>query len=185
VTNSSTDWELPESLQAIFAENSDLDAVFAALMPALCEAWRCDRCFLYLRNPQTGQGRITHCWGTSPEWADLSGSDWLEEGDIASKDPLMAIAFRTAEPVFVEDIETAGPEIINLDYERDVFQHRALIHAPLYHEGLMYGILEPCVFKQPRVWTEGDRRITTEIQAKLSPLAAAYLHKQGNIRVDG
>jgi GAF domain-containing protein len=179
VTSSSADPEMPDILRAAFAENSDLDAVFAALMPVLCQVWRCDRCFLYLRNPQTGQGQITHCWGTSPEWADLSGSDWLEEGDIASKDPLMAIAFRTAEPVFVEDIETAGSEIVNLDYERDVFQHRALIHAPLYHDGLLYGILEPCVFHQPRVRTEGDRRITAQVQAKLAPLAAAYLHQQG------
>jgi GAF domain-containing protein len=178
VIHSSGDLELPDILQAAFDESSALDAVFTALMPALCQVWHCDRCFLYLRNPQTGQGRITHCWGTSPEWADLSGSDWLEEGDIASKDPLMAIAFRTAEPVFVEDIETAGSEIVNLDYERDVFRHRALIHVPLYYDDLLYGILEPCVFQQPRVWTEGDRRITIQIQAKLAPLVAAYFHEQ-------
>lgn len=160
---------LPIAIEEIFAQGTT-DQICTDLMPALCQLLDCDRCFLYVRHPKTGQGRITHCYSRSPEYANLTGSGWIEEGDVAAKDPLMAIAFRTPEAVFVEDIETAGAEVVNLDYERDGFGHRALIHAPIYHDGEVYGILEPCVFGQPRDWTEGDRQITALVQEKLGNL---------------
>lgn len=50
--------------------------------------------------------------------------------------------------MFVDDVETAGAEVVNLPYEREVFGHRTLIHAPVYQNGQLYGILEPCVFGQ-------------------------------------
>ena len=37
-------------LETIFAVEQDPNVLFTALMPALCEALQCDRCFLYLRN---------------------------------------------------------------------------------------------------------------------------------------
>ncbi|HEY9630686.1 MAG TPA: GAF domain-containing protein [Coleofasciculaceae cyanobacterium] len=160
---------LPIAISAIFAEGTP-DQICAALMPALCQLLECDRCFLYLRQPQTGQGRITHCYSRSPEFPNLVGATWIEEGDVAAKDPLMAIAFRTPSAVFVEDIETAGAETVNLAYEQEGFGHRALIHAPIYYAGQLYGILEPCVFGQPRVWTDRDRQITALVQEKLSHL---------------
>jgi GAF domain-containing protein len=167
--------ELPATIAIILAADQAPDAIFTALMPALCEALSCDRCFLYLRNPTTGAGQITHCWGNSPRWADLTGASWIEAADVAEKDPLMAIAFRTPEAVFVEDIEVAGADTVNLAYERAEFGHRALIHAPLYQKGQLYGILEPCVFETPRVWTETDRHLIAAIQPKLSELAIAYV----------
>ena len=167
---------LPPQLETIFSTEKEPEALFTALMPALCEVLRCDRCFLYLRDPNTKQGRITHCYATSSEWEDMTRPDWEEEGEIAAKDPLMAIAFRTPEAVFVEDIETAGPAIVNLPFERDVYKHRALIHAPIYCQGQLCGILEPCVFNQPRVWTEGDRAVTALVQEKLAPAVNDYLN---------
>lgn len=86
--------KLPIEIEAIFATEQNSDAVFAALMPALCDAMKCDRCFLYVRNPHTAQGRITHCYSRSPDFPNLVGADWVESGNIAAKDPLMAIAFR-------------------------------------------------------------------------------------------
>ncbi|HEY9643335.1 MAG TPA: GAF domain-containing protein [Coleofasciculaceae cyanobacterium] len=161
---------LPLEIEKIFNSGASADAICTALMPALCQALACDRCFLYLRQPQTGQGRITHCYSRSPEYANLVGATWIEEGDVAAKDPLMAIAFRTAEAVFVEDIETAAADVVNVAYEREGFGHRALIHAPIYYEGQLYGILEPCVFGHPRTWTASDRQITALVQEKLGHL---------------
>jgi GAF domain-containing protein len=160
---------LPIEIKEIWGSAQNSDVLCAALMPLLCQVLDCDRCFLYVRNPQTAQGRITHCYSRSPEYPDLTGSTWIEEGDVTAKDPLMAIAFRTAEAVFVEDIETAG-EIVNLAYEQEGFGHRALIHAPIYQDGQLYGILEPCVFGHPRAWTESDRQITAFVQEKLGCL---------------
>jgi len=48
--------KLPIEIEAIFVTVQSSDAVFAALMPALCDAMKCDRYFLYVRNPQTAQG---------------------------------------------------------------------------------------------------------------------------------
>lgn len=170
---------LPSALEKIFSAaqqtKQELDVTFTALMSALCDVWQCDRCFLYLRDPKTAQGRVTHCHSTSPEWEDMTRSDWVEEGDIASKDPLMAIAFRTSESIFVEDIETAGTEVVNLPLEQEVYKHRAFIHIPIYDQGQLCGILEPCVFGQPRIWTAGDRAIAPLIQEKLAPLVRQYL----------
>jgi hypothetical protein len=87
----------------------------------------------------------------------------------------MAIAFRTPEAVFVDDIETAGPDVLDLDYEQQHFGHRALIHAPIYWQGKLYGILEPCVFDKPHHWTDADREITAWTQEKIAPLVVEYL----------
>ena len=65
--------------------------------------------------------------------------------------------------------------LVNGEYEEKHFGHRALVHAPLYHEGLMYGILEPCVFGEPRVWSAEDRAVVESVQARLAELAAAYV----------
>ena len=113
---------LPTILEKILSEDNEPDAVFTALMPALCEVLQCDRCFLYLRNPQTCVGKITHCWAQDARWQDLTGSDWIEETELIEKDPLMAIAFRTPEAVFVEDILTAGSETLNLASLAGVFR---------------------------------------------------------------
>lgn len=175
---------LPVQLETIFASLHEPDAIFTALMPALCEALRCDRCFLYLRKPETHQGRITHCYRTDPKWADLTNPDWIDEGNVAEIDPLMEIAFRTDEIIYVEDVETASSDVINLDYEQEFFQHRALIHVPIYDDGKLYAIVEPCVFDHPRQWTESDRAIVTELQTRLPPLVISYLESGGHERSD-
>ena len=173
--------QLPASLELIFTAYEDADAIFAALLPALCEVLDCDRCFLYFRNPHTKVGTITHCYRRDPKWDDLTSEDWKPEGNIAEIDPLFAIAFQTPESVYVDDIETAGPDVVNLEFEREGYKHRALIHTPIYHDGLMYGILEPCVFEHPRVWTESDRQIISLLQEKLGPLAVDYLNSIGKL----
>jgi GAF domain-containing protein len=162
-------------LETIFAVQSDPNLVFTALMPALCEVLQCDRCFLYLRNPKTNRGVITHCYSRRSEFADLTGSTFIEED--AAKDPLMAMAFRTSEAVFVNDIETAGAEVVNVVYEREIFGHRALIHAPIYYQDQLYGILEPCVFGQPREWTSHDRSLIHLVQQRSATFALKYLQQ--------
>ncbi|NJO79544.1 MAG: GAF domain-containing protein [Cyanobacteria bacterium RM1_2_2] len=153
-------------------------------MPALCEALHCDRCFLYLRKPETHQGRVTHCYRTDPKWVDLTNADWIDEGNVADVDPLMAIAFRTDEIIYVSDVETASPDVINLAYEQEFFKHRALIHLPIYHDGKLYAIVEPSVFDQPHQWTASDRAIMAELQTRLPPLVISYLELGGHEHSD-
>ena len=173
--------ELLDGLGQLFEGEVEPDAVFMALMPALGAVLQCDRCFLYLREPTKGQGKITHCWARDGRAAEWIGADWLENPK-APQDPLMTIALRTPVAVFVEDIETTGSDVVDRAYEREIFQHRALVHAPIYLDEALIGVLECSVFETPRVWTEGDRQLIAHLQAKLTAPAQAYIRQQSLFR---
>jgi len=152
------------------------DAIFSALLPALSDTLKCDRCFLYVRHPQTNIGKVVSCWCRSPEYPDVTDSDWKAEPvSLANEDPLFAAALRTAPSIFVEDVETADPEVVNKDFEHKTFGHRALIHAHLCYEDRLWGILQPCVFGQPRVWTDADRAIISAVIDMLTPIVIDYV----------
>ena len=167
---------IPTVLEDVLATNSNHETVFAALLPALCEVLQCDRCFLYLRNPQTNIGKIAYCWLRSPQYPDVTDRDWKKEPEsLPKEDPLFAAALRTEKSIFVEDIETASPKVVNLAFEQKHFGHRALVHSHLCQDHLLWGILQPCVFGQPRIWNESDRSIITQVEQKITPLAVAYV----------
>ncbi|GAB4228918.1 MAG: hypothetical protein Kow00121_57880 [Elainellaceae cyanobacterium] len=167
---------LPHALEQILSANDDPDLIFSALMPALGEALQCDRCFLYLRNPDTSIGRVPYCWRRSNKYPEIYDPDWkLEPASLAQDDPLFAAALRTEASVFVEDVETASAEQVNRDFEREQFGHRALIHAHLCHSQQLWGILQPCIFGQPRQWSEADRNLIHEVVNQITPKAIAYV----------
>lgn len=153
------------------------EALLAELMPALGKALACDRCVLFLRDPHSRRSRATHAWQRKPEYAlDREDKGWREEpASLAADDPMFAEALRNPAAIFIEDVTTADPAVLNRDYELKHFRHHALVHAPLYHEGLMYGILEPCAMEAPRAWTAADRELVAMVQAKIAPAAAAYV----------
>lgn len=169
--------DLPDVLIQLFEDEVEPDRLFTALMPALGAVLPCDRCFLYLREPTIKQGKVTHCWARDGREADWLGADWLEDPN-APQDPLMTIALRTPVAVFVEDVETAGSDVVDRTYEQEKFQHRALVHAPLYQNDALIGILECSMFEAPRVWTEGDRQLIAYLQAKLAAPTQAYIQQQ-------
>jgi GAF domain-containing protein len=174
------DYNFPLVLEKILATDSEPDAVFSALLPALCEILECDRCFLYLRNPHNNIGKIAYCWLRSPQYPDVSDSEWKEEPEsLPKEDPLFAAALRTEPSIFVEDVETASPEVVNLAFERENFGHRALVHAHLGQDGVLWGILQPCVFGKPRLWNEFDHFVITQVTEKITPLAIAYVKSAG------
>jgi hypothetical protein len=166
----------PKIISQVFDSNDSADAVFLALLPALCEVLKCDRCFLYLREPHTRMGRTPYCWLRNPQYPDVSTKTWETEPlSLAEEDPLFAAALRTDPSIFIEDVETAGPEIVNRDFEANNFGHRALIHAHLCQDGMLWGVLQPCVFDQPRVWSEFDQFVVNQVVEKITPLAVAYV----------
>jgi GAF domain-containing protein len=183
LTKSMADAALPKVLQKILATNSEPDAVFRALMPALSKVLQCDRCFLYLRDPQTSIGRAAYCWCRSPEYPNVTGSDWCQEPEsLPKEDPLFAAALRAEASIFVEDVETASSEVVNLAFEQKHFGHRALVHAHLCQDKQLWGILQLCIFDQPRIWTEFDRSVIAQVEKNIAPLAAAYV-KAANISI--
>lgn len=171
---------LPHPLQTVFEQHRTPTAVFEAVLPALCEVLNCDRCFLYVRNPQTGACKVAFCWRRSSEIPDVTDADWRTEPDsLADDDPLYAASLRCAPSVYVEDVETASPDVVNIEFEHQYFGHRALIHSHLCKDGQMWGILQPCVFGEPRQWSAFDRAIITQLEEMLTPLAIAYVQAAG------
>ncbi|MBD2446239.1 GAF domain-containing protein [Nostoc sp. FACHB-152] len=173
-----TDLALPVAIQSVFDQHSEPDAILSNLMPALGEVLQCDRCFLYSRNPETKFGRVSHCWRRNQDIPEIGDPDWkLEPAGLPDEDPMFAAALRTAPSIYVEDVETADPKVLNKEFERQNFGHRALIHAHLSQDGQLWGILQPCVFSEQRTWSERDRAIITQLESKLVPVLIDYVKK--------
>jgi GAF domain-containing protein len=168
---------MTDDLQTLLNSDGAPEDVLDDLMPALCAVLDCDRCILFLRDPHTRRSRATHAWHSKPEFA-LAREDrgWQAESPtLAEDDPMFAEALRNPAALFIEDVLTADPADVNGDYEMKYFKHRALVHAPLYHDGLMYGVLEPSVMETARVWSAADHEIVAKAQEKIAPLAAAHV----------
>jgi GAF domain-containing protein len=163
----------PARLTAVLTHPDRPEALFQALLPAVCEVLRTDRCFLQVRQPSRRFYRI-FCWRRSPEFPDLSTETWQPEAPWETEDPMFAAALRAEPSIFVEDVETADPSLLNAAFERKSFGHRALIHGHICQDGVLWGILQPCLFQQPRRWSDFDRWIMAEVIQRLTPVVVTY-----------
>lgn len=81
-----------------------------------------ERCFLYLRNPHNQKGKVAYCWRRSAEILDVTDAKWSKEPEsLAAEDPLFSAALQAKPSVYIEDVETANPEVVNLAFERKHF----------------------------------------------------------------
>ena len=96
---------------------------------------------------------------------------------------MFAAALKAQPSIFVEDVETAGPEVLNREFEHQTFGHRALIHAHLRSEQTLWGILQACVFEEPRVWSQGDRQLIEQTVTQLTPFAIDYVRSEPELAI--
>jgi GAF domain-containing protein len=151
--------------------------IFAAVLPKLGQQLQCDRVFLYLRSPQRHIGRVPFCWRRHDDIPLVYDEDWkLEPRWLARQDPLFAAALKGRPSLFIEDVEMADPKLVNRNFERQTFGHRALIHAHLLKGRNLWGILQPCVFEYPRQWNRSDRLLLKQAVSWLTPLAVEYVN---------
>ncbi len=164
--------------QIVQAETSP-DAKLTRLMPAITGAMGTDRCFIYMRDPVRRMTAYTHGHTALRGWRQYGGGRWSREPDPRTlAEPMLKKAFSDPTALFIEDIETAPPGVLNAAMERAVFGHRALVHAPIWHAGTFYGILETAVRDRPRRWSPADRALIIWLQPRVASLAAEYLHHQ-------
>lgn len=167
---------LPRQIEALLDEDLDADSKLARLMPLIVTALHTDRCFIYMRDPGRRRVAYTHGYTALPSWRHFGNGAWRPEPNPATlNEPMLKKAFTDSRPLFIDDIETAEEGVLNVELERRVFGHRALIHAPLHHQGDFYGVLETAIRDVPRRWTEIDRSVIRTLQPEVAALAAEHI----------
>ncbi len=133
-----------------------------------------DRCFLYIRQPDQQRGRIAFQWRRNETIPDVIQPDWqADTTHLPKEDPLIRAALNMQPSVYVEDVEKASSEVLNREFEQRTFGHRALVHAHVQADGQLWGILQPCVFGQPRQWSPNERAyIGKQLPGLLGPIQA-------------
>ena len=164
-------------INKLFDASIDSDTALTGLMEVLARGLSCDRCLLFLREPHSRKTRMTHQWAASPEHeVSRAGQEWTAESPtLPDEDPMYREALTNPGALYIDDIEKADPNLVNAAYELEHFGHTALIHAPIHKDGLMYGIIEPCVFSGPRVWSSADRVLTALAQERCIPSVVDYI----------
>ncbi|MBW4623831.1 MAG: GAF domain-containing protein [Cyanosarcina radialis HA8281-LM2] len=158
-----------------------VERTLSALLPEIVNFLRCDRCFLYVRNPETRWGKVAFCYCRDRDLPDITDRTWqLESSAIERQDPMFAAALNCKPSIFVEDVETANFQVVNREFERKHFGHKALIHAHLCCEDRLWGVLQPEVFYQPRIWSQIDRLFIEEIAHLTTPLVIEYVQRHTN-----
>lgn len=174
---------LPTSITQVLKEFETTHEILSALMPTLGTFLKCDRCFLYLRNPQTGYGRVPFCWTRSSDIPSVFGEHWRSEPEyLEREDPMFAAALRKQPTIFVEDVETASPMVLSRQFEAKHFGHRALIHAHLCLDDQLWGVLQPCIFSYPRVWTQSEKDLIHQITEIITPIAVKFINSQSELK---
>lgn len=173
-----TPLSLPSALEDVFSTHVEPEALFLALLPAICNVLQTDRCFLDVRNPYTRIYR-NFCWRRKPEFPDISTNGWQQEQEWEHEDPMFAASLRAEESIFIDDVETASPTVLNREFERKYFGHRALIHAHICKDGNLWGILQPCIFEHPRAWSDSDRSVIHQVTQRLTVPVISYVQAAG------
>ncbi len=167
---------IPERIDELLAKNQPSDTTLNQVAEQVGNALKADRCFLYVRQPEQHRGRIALCWCKDDSIPNVIQPDWQPDTtDLPNEDPLIRAGLSMKPSVYVDDVETAGPDTLNQDFERKTFGHRALIHAHIQRDNQLWGILQPCVFGQPRQWTEDEKTQIEAILPTLQPVIAAYV----------
>lgn len=181
-----TEAQIPAALRDWAASAGTPDEKLRALMPLYAAALGgAQRSILYCRQPELRRANTTHAWWSDadPEyavtWPSWFTDEWVDEGPPNADDPLYLQALHDPTPVFIDDIEHDPTGLVNLAFEKPIFKHAALIHAPMYFDGKFYGILEPSWFGEPHHWTEQDQAITRWVQRVAAPIVAAYVAEFG------
>jgi GAF domain-containing protein len=137
-----------------------------------------DRCFLYVRDPARGRGRIALVWRRDESVPDPRTAWFDDTIDLPKRDPMFRAALNARPSDYVEDVETAGPEVLNREFEREMFGHRALIHAHVVEGPTMWAILQPAMFGRTRSWTAAERAYIEAALPRFLPVVQAYMAEQ-------
>lgn len=171
-----TSQTLNEAIDSLIKKGYTSDKTLNDAMQVVGEFLKADRCFLYVRQPEQERGRIAFCWRKDDKIDQVFQPDWQPDTtDLPQEDPLIKAALANGGSVYVDDVKTAGPGVLNQAFEHKTFGHRALIHAHIQKDGQLWGILQPCVFGHPRHWTSEEKEQIEAILPRLQPLIEEFV----------
>jgi GAF domain-containing protein len=147
------------SIQTLLdSRNQTPGIILTEVVRQIGEALHADRCFICVRDPHKQRCQIAFVWRRDDSIPAVAfGMEWNDESNITDKEPLYMAALACRPSVYVTDVKTATPDVLNHDFEARYLGHRALIHGHIVQDGQLWGTLQPCVFGQPCEWTEADR----------------------------
>ena len=167
---------ISETISNILAQGESAETTLNRVVEQVGQFLNADRCFLYLRQPLLKRGRVAMCWRKNDTVPDALQPDWREDTDgLPDIDPLFRAAITLKPSVYVEDVETAGPDVLNREFEAENFGHRALIHAHVTGKGQLWAVLQPCLFGRPRHWTNDEKTQIEAILPRLQPVIATFV----------
>jgi GAF domain-containing protein len=170
--------QLPKEIEELLNSHQPPETVLTALLPLVTRALTADRCFIHVHNPALGVGRIAFCWCKDDTIPYVLQETWEPDtATLPKEDPLFAAAIRRDPSVFVEDVTTAPPAVLNRQFEDNTFGHRALIHAHLVQDDKLWGILQPAIFGRPRQWSAQDRAFIEALLPVVTPIVKAYIEQ--------
>lgn len=166
----------PRNLERLFQDLHSPTELFPKLLPVLGDLIKCDRCYLYLRHPDSRQGQIVECWRQTSDCPDLTDDHWQVEqpADLEEQDPTFAAALREEHALFVEDITTADADLINLALEQSRGP-RAFVQGHILRDHQLWGLIRAEVFDKPRPWMQFDRSILIHTTQRLVPNVVNYV----------
>ena len=168
--------QLPDAIDALLDKNATADKILTEAVRIVGETLRADRSFLYVRQPGQKRGRTAFCWRKDDTIPDAIQPDWQPDTtDLPQEDPLIRAGLNGQPSRYVDDVKTAMPDVLNQNFERKTFGHRALIHAHIQQDGQLWGILQPCIFGHPRHWTDDEKAGIEAILPKLQPVIAEFV----------
>ncbi len=167
---------LTAAIDALVMKGYDPEKTLNRVVETVGLSLNADRCFLYVRQPEKEHGRIAFQWRKNDTVPDVIQPDWQADTvDLPQEDPLFRAALELRPSVYVDDVETADSDVLNRAFEHKTFGHRALIHAHIVTDGQLWGILQPCVFGQPRSWTVDEKLQIEAILPRLQPIIAHFV----------
>lgn len=169
---------LPATIDERLAAGHDPAEILHDVVQCVGEALNADRCFLYVRQPDLERGRTAFCWRRNEQVPDKNTIQphWQPDTTtLPAEDPLIRAGLAMKPSVYVDDVDTAASDVLNRDFERETFGHRALIHAHIQKDNKLWGILQPCMFGKPRHWTDGEKAQIEAILPRLQPVIEVYV----------
>ncbi len=168
--------QLPDKIVDLLSYGLPPETTLEKLMPLVAQTLQADRCFLHIHHPALDIGKIAFCWCKEASIPNVLQQEWDNDtATLPQQDPLFAAALRKEPSIFVEDVEKAGPSVLNLAFEDKTFGHRALIHAHIVQEEKLWGILQPAIFGRPRHWSVQDRLFIETLLPKIAPTVVNYV----------